>query len=194
MDQPVQDEGIMRELALHALSKSYFVCNFLKFRARFANYDGAKIERLAFSGNGTKVEVAIVTAQHRISIVAEGSHDDAIRVYGPTAGGEFRPYIKVRIFLALLVEGKGALEKSYFTRTTTWGIPSLAMFCLVFFPKSRLAIVLHSSYSISPTAAAGGTCQKCSTKHRDCVIIMITISRRCSAPVWLSSWTEYVTE
>ena len=53
---------------------------------------------MAFSGNDTKVEASIVTAQHRISIVAEGSHDDAVLVYGPTSGGEFRPYIKVRLF------------------------------------------------------------------------------------------------
>ena len=63
---------------------------------RFANYDGAKIERLSVSGNRTKVEISIASAQHRISIVAEGSRDDAILFYGPTSGGEFRPYIEGR--------------------------------------------------------------------------------------------------
>ena len=90
-----------------ATSKSYFVCNFSC--KRFANYDGAKIERLAFSGNDTKVDASIVTAQHRISIVAEGSHDDAILVYGPTSGGEFRPYIKARLFRIGFL-GKGAIN------------------------------------------------------------------------------------
>ena len=68
----------------------------VKFCSRFANYDGAKIERMAFSKNNTRVEATVVTAQHRISIVSEGSHDDAVLVYGPTSGGDFRPYIKVR--------------------------------------------------------------------------------------------------
>ena len=36
-------------------------------------------------------------------------------------------------------------------------------FCFVIFPKFRLPVGLHSSCSIS--LLAGGTCQKCSTKH-----------------------------
>ena len=41
------------------------------------------------------------------------------------------------------------------------------MFGFVFFWKFRFKIGLHSSCSISPTA--GGTCQKCFTKHHDSV-------------------------
>ena len=45
------------------------------------------------------------------------------------------------------------------------GVLSFVMFCFAFFQKVRLPIGLHSSCSISP--AAGGTCQKCSTKHHE---------------------------
>ena len=48
---------------------------------------------------------------------------------------------------------------------TMWGVPSYAMFCIVFFRKFQLPIGLHSICSISQTA--GGTCQKSSTKHHE---------------------------
>ena len=114
--------------------------NFEEFRTRFANYDGAKIERLAFSGNDTKVEAAIVTAQHQISIVAEGSHDDAVLVYGPASGGEFRPYIKVGLFIVLAVMLEGGKGD---------------------FRSPRRQIKLR---------------------------ILISVPRKCSAPVWKSGW------
>ena len=44
---------------------------------------------------------------------------------------------------------------------------SVVMFSLLFFQKFWLPIGLHSSCSVRPTA--GGTCQKCSTKHHDWV-------------------------
>ena len=50
---------------------------------------------MSFYNNDTRVEAEIVTAQHRIRIKAEGNHDDAVLVYGPTSGGKFKPYIKV---------------------------------------------------------------------------------------------------
>ena len=43
-------------------------------------------------------------------------------------------------------------------------VPSVTMFCFVICQKFQLPVGLRSSCSISPTA--GGTCQKCFTKHR----------------------------
>ena len=48
---------------------------------------------------------------------------------------------------------------------TTWGVPSLVVFCFVLLQKLRLPIGLHSSCSICLTA--GGTCHKCFTNYHD---------------------------
>ena len=45
------------------------------------------------------------------------------------------------------------------------GVRSVVMLCYVFFRKFLLAIGLHNSCRISPRA--GGTCQKCFTKHHN---------------------------
>ena len=48
---------------------------------------------------------------------------------------------------------------------TLWVIPSVVMFCYVFFRKFRLPIKLNNNCNISPTA--GGTCKKYFKKHLD---------------------------
>ena len=56
------------------------------------------------------------------------------------------------------------------TLFTLWGVRSVTIFCFVFSRKFLIPIGLHNSCIItiiSPTAAAGGTCQKCFTKYHD---------------------------
>ena len=56
------------------------------------------------------------------------------------------------------------IEDKDSTRTLRF-VPLVMMFCFVFCHKFWLPVGLHISCSIRPTA--GGTCQKCFTKHRN---------------------------
>ena len=61
------------------------------------------------------------------------------------------------------IKSSGNVGKISSQNLVLWGVPSFAMFCLVFSQKFRLPVGLHSSCSISPMSS--GTCKKYLTKR-----------------------------
>jgi tocopherol cyclase len=71
---------------------------------RFATYTGAVVESLSVSPDENRVRVVIRSAQHALTVTAEGRREEALRLHGPTPGGHFEPWVDEMLGARVQVE------------------------------------------------------------------------------------------